>query len=288
MTNYIYVLHCPIANTVRYVGKSVEPEKRLKAHISAAKTFTYRHHTSAWIRKLLDAGLSPILEVVAEVPRGGNWQKVEREWISGAEEKGWKLTNSTAGGEGLDYLCPLAQASYRANLSAGLRRYWAQDGKKEAGKEHWAAVKARPGMKEKIDKARNAALRSPEYRNKMSELGLEIQNRPELKEKLAQARRDFWASAEGRAVFEKAFSDPEVKRKQSEAKKKTWADPEARQRMANRWTPEAKGAQAAEIASRQDKMKASITPEVLEKRNAAIKASWARRKAEKLANTPPT
>lgn len=289
MPNYIYALHCPIANTVRYVGKSVDPSKRLRAHIGSAKRLTYRHHTSAWLRKLLAVGLEPELLILEEVPDGGDWQSIERFWISQADAVGWCLTNSTFGGEGLDYICPVAAARYRNNHAEAMRKYWAKPGSKEKAAETRRLVWETPGVREKRAASIAKHYSDPDNRIRAAEIIKEINSRPEVQKKLSEARRKIWATEEGRAKFEKAFAAPEVKRKQSQAKKKTWADPEARKRMGNRWTAEAKEAQATEIARRADKMKASITPEVLARRNASIKASWDRRKAEKreaLSQTP--
>ena len=49
--------------------------------------------------------------------------------------------------------------------------------------------------------------------------------------------------------------------------------------MMNRWTPEARAKQAAEVLSRKEKIQAAMTPEVRAKQAAKLKETWAIRKA---------
>lgn len=280
MPHFIYALHCPIAGTVRYIGKSVDPQKRFRAHLNSAKNLTYKHHASAWLRKLLSEDLQPEMLILEEVPNGGNWQEAERRWIARAGSFGWKLTNSTAGGEGLDYVCPVAAAAYKENHRAAMKKYWASPAGREkavgAGTRIWAS----PGAKEKRAKSIAKHYADQENRIRAAEVLLQIMSRPEVRAKMSEAgKRNHPKSA-----LLQVLKSPEFSAEQSKRMAKRWTDTEAREKVKDaRWSDEQRAAQAAEIASRQEKMKASITPEVLEKRNAAIKASWARRKAEKLA-----
>lgn len=95
--------------------------------------------------------------------------------------------------------------------------------------------------------------------------------------KRSQVSLEVWGKH--RATIIAAFNTGEVKAKQSEKKKKTWADPEARLRMMNRWTPEARAKQAAEILGRKEKIQAAMTPEVRAKQAEKLKETWAKRKA---------
>lgn len=89
---------------------------------------------------------------------------------------------------------------------------------------------------------------------------------------------DVWSKH--RATILESFNSVETKSKQSTRKKTAWANPEVRLRMMNRWTPEARARQAAEILGRKEKIKAAMTPEVRAKQAAKLKETWARRKAE--------
>mgnify|MGYP003338373331 CR=1 FL=1 len=61
---WIYALKDPRDNEIKYVGKSNNPEKRLKGHIYKAK---YEHTRKGnWIKKLIKLKLLPILEILKE------------------------------------------------------------------------------------------------------------------------------------------------------------------------------------------------------------------------------
>lgn len=96
MTNYIYALQDPITDEIRYVGKSINPEERLKYHIKHLKreANTWK---SRWITKLLNQGLSPQLIILEEVV--GRWQEAEMFWIAYLKSIGCRLTNLTEGGD---------------------------------------------------------------------------------------------------------------------------------------------------------------------------------------------
>lgn len=272
---YIYGLKCPLAGVIRYVGKSQDPHKRLRGHLTGANTFAYKHHTSRWLRKLIRLGLEPELIVLHEVQPEERWQDVERRFISESKERGWDLTNSTAGGEGLDYMDPADSQRYRENLSAAIKKVQSERPEliarmREGGKRSWA---------ENHD-ARVAACMAgwtDESRAKHRATMAAISQTPEFKAAQSAARKEVWER--DRPLFLAAFSDPECKAKQSESKKKAWRDPEKRARLMNRWTPEAKAKQAEEVAKRRDKIKAAMTPEVRARQAAALKETWARRKA---------
>lgn len=96
MATYIYGLKDPRDGLIHYVGKSVHPRNRLQQHL---------HDTSStpkalWIRTLCIAGYRPELVILDKV-RNSEWQNAEKRWIEEGREKGWPLTNSTGGGDGV-------------------------------------------------------------------------------------------------------------------------------------------------------------------------------------------
>src|SRR5688500_3880809 len=99
---YIYGLFCPIAKTIRYVGKANDPERRLQNHVWTCEKNA--HHTARWLSGLKRKGLQPTALVLAEIDDGEDWQEQERRFIASGAEMGWKLTNSTPGGEGGGWL----------------------------------------------------------------------------------------------------------------------------------------------------------------------------------------
>tara|TARA_R110000868_G_scaffold118456_3_gene314121 strand:+ start:2105 stop:2767 length:663 start_codon:yes stop_codon:yes gene_type:complete len=94
-TTFIYTLNDPDTNEVRYVGKSDNPQKRLYMHLwRESKT-----HKWSWIKSLKDKGLTPLLEVLDEVPLD-DWRFWEKYWIAQLKVWGCDLVNHTEGGEG--------------------------------------------------------------------------------------------------------------------------------------------------------------------------------------------
>jgi hypothetical protein len=103
---YIYGLHDPRTGELRYIGKSIRPIERLGNHINE-RTNTHRGH---WIAELTRLSLRPVLVIIDSVPANSDWQSIERVYIAGALEDGCRLTNSTAGGEGIVGLCAESRA----------------------------------------------------------------------------------------------------------------------------------------------------------------------------------
>ena len=98
MKNYIYIL-IGDNNDIRYVGKTMYPKQRLYSHIKESKG-TKNNHKINWIRKLLSENKKPKMFLIDEV--GDDWQFWENYWIDQIKSWGFKLTNQTAGGEGLN------------------------------------------------------------------------------------------------------------------------------------------------------------------------------------------
>lgn len=96
ITWHIYVLIDPRTSDVRYVGWSMDPLKRLDAHIHLSKKMrTYKDH---WIQQLLSAGLRPLMQIVESGI--GDYATAERYWIAHYRQNGCRLTNLTDGGDG--------------------------------------------------------------------------------------------------------------------------------------------------------------------------------------------
>ena len=87
---FIYTLIDPITDEVRYVGKSIKPERRYREHL----TVDSNTHKSAWIKSLLKKGMEPTLKIIEECDEG-NWSDREKYWVSQYDN----LSNLTEGGE---------------------------------------------------------------------------------------------------------------------------------------------------------------------------------------------
>ena len=101
MIIYIYVLRDPDTKLVRYVGKSNEfrIKKRLKEHCQLNR-IRRNNHKNNWIKKLISEDKKPELLIIAQ-GKAENYAALEKYWIRCYSKLGFKLTNSTKGGEGL-------------------------------------------------------------------------------------------------------------------------------------------------------------------------------------------
>lgn len=149
---FIYSLSDPRTGEIRYIGKSVNPNYRLRKHIIRSKKEKY--HRANWIRSLLSAGLKPVLDIVDEVPEDC-WQALEAAYIQFfREDEGCDLVNSTPGGEA-------------GPICVG-RKHSLEARQKMRGKVPWNKGKKLPtDTRLKMSIARTGQKRSPESRDRM-------------------------------------------------------------------------------------------------------------------------
>ena len=100
-TTFIYALKDPQDGEIRYIGKSNNPKGRFSVHVWEARRSEKRNHRVNWIRKILDKGGTPELEVIDEIPFQ-YWQALEAAYIQFFRESGCDLVNGTDGGDGTD------------------------------------------------------------------------------------------------------------------------------------------------------------------------------------------
>lgn len=96
-TTFIYGLFDPRDCRLRYIGKSDNPQKRLKDHIKSSKQKN-NLRVYNWIRSLLSEGLEPSIEILEECT-SDNWQESEKAWIAECKKFGLDITNLTEGGD---------------------------------------------------------------------------------------------------------------------------------------------------------------------------------------------
>lgn len=98
----IYELRDPrdISKSPRYIGITIkELNSRLSRHLTknSLKSKTYKNR---WITKLLKESVKPTIHLIEEVIGWSYACEVEKYWIKEFKNQGYKLTNSTEGGEG--------------------------------------------------------------------------------------------------------------------------------------------------------------------------------------------
>jgi len=97
--SYTYIYTLSDKTGIRYVGKSNNPKKRYLSHITDTRNDTYKNN---WIKSLQKKKLLPILEIL-DIVSLDEWQFWEKYWIAQCKIWGFKLTNSTVGGDGIGF-----------------------------------------------------------------------------------------------------------------------------------------------------------------------------------------
>lgn len=93
----IYGLVCPNSKQIRYIGVTKHSlEKRLNEHIREGKSKTYKQK---WIKSLINKGLKPYIVLICLTDEA-NWIETEKFYIKLFKTNGFKLTNTSEGGEG--------------------------------------------------------------------------------------------------------------------------------------------------------------------------------------------
>lgn len=116
MKVYIYALCEPGTRSVRYIGMSKDPARRLREHISNARR-GLDSPLGEWLRSLSD---KPNMVTLCETCEAF-WQDDEKTYIRAARALGMPLLNSTDGGEGTLNLSPKALAK-RSAAQRGRKR----------------------------------------------------------------------------------------------------------------------------------------------------------------------
>lgn len=201
---FIYALKCPLTDEVRYVGKSVNLQGRLRRHLFDARNGGSCHRDN-WIRSGLSQGWEPRVEILDQVPEE-HWQQWEVAWIEFFREQGANLTNSAAGGEGTHNPSEETIAKRVAKVT-GMKRTPEQCARMSAsqkGKKHSPEHCAKKRAAMLGDKNPNFGKKfSPEHCTKLSvaRKGKVSWNKgkmysPETREKISAALRGKKQSAE--------------------------------------------------------------------------------------------
>lgn len=111
-STFIYALTDPRPSDLHiYIGKADRPRRRFAQHIFSADQ--EQNYKARWIRLLARIGLKPGLEILQEVPKS-EWETAEATLIHWYRVLGWRVVNSTDGGEGLNN--PTAETRLKLSL----------------------------------------------------------------------------------------------------------------------------------------------------------------------------
>ncbi len=197
-TTFIYGLFDPRNYSLRYIGKSDNPDLRLKQHMNEMKHGKKgNRHMASWIRQLLNEGLEPSIEILEECTLD-NWQESEQAWIAECKKFGLNLVNVTNGGEGMVGYVPSAET--RAKVSAMFKGRPALHLKgKPLSEEHKAKIKANSPhhkhteeTKKKISEGHKGRVFSDEHKRKIGEASkgrsVGLIRSEETKQKMSEAQ----------------------------------------------------------------------------------------------------
>ncbi len=200
--SFIYFLRDPRYGTIRYVGYSYHPDRRVCEHVKVSKkAATHRDH---WIAALLREGFYPMLHIVEEA---ADAPCREIYWIARLTAEGCSLTNSTAGGEGTSDPTSMT----RAKMSESGKRRAALPGERikraTVAKVTFSSLVRTKEWRDKIGAAHRGKVVSPETRAKMSESAKQRGSCPEERLKRSKALKALtWdqrsARTRGRVVTE--------------------------------------------------------------------------------------
>lgn len=276
MTSFIYALCCPDTQEIRYIGKANAPEIRFRKHLQASAN--PENYAQRWMAKLLRAGKRPVLIYLRRIRPEENWQEIERAAIAKGFADGLRLTNTSAGGEGVLVIRPEVEARRIANTTAT-----------------WQCLELRAKQSARLKESRNTQEMIEANRQRM----LEKWQDPEYAALNARRVREAYSTPEARkAQSERALEankNPEVVAKRVAGIKAAWDDPKKKEKWvanmaAAQGTPEAKARSAAVMtALHQDpefkaRTKARMAdPEMIKRRGLAISAAKQKKKAERIA-----
>lgn len=232
----IYALLDPRSEEIRYVGKSVNPRKRIRSH---SQRKGVNPHKDNWIGTLAEDGLEPKL-LILEIVQGDTWEECERWWIRILRECGEPLTNITEGGDtGPDPTGTSHSAESRAKMSEARKSAW--DEGLCGPRRHiqgrlfpsWLGRRHTEDTKQKMKARRRGRVVSEETRRRLSEAQRGREPHPNTLRALrdladqrrgrprsTQTKQKISASLKGRLGRKHT---KESKRKMAEAKKRDWA-----------------------------------------------------------------
>lgn len=217
---YIYTLIDPISQEIRYVGKTENIKKRQLCHISNTSG---KNKKVNWIKSLKKQNLIPFFEVIDEVEEY-EWEFWEKYWISQCKAWGYKLTNTTDGGDGGNTIGKLPSELRAATIQkikdamqgVNLGRKRSQEAIENIISGHWSRGESKDLVKNKLSqyaKLKKGSL-NPFFNKKHSEDSLNKmkvakQGIPNLKKRKQIQQIDLstgktikvWDSIKSAAIF---------------------------------------------------------------------------------------
>lgn len=124
----IYGLIDPRTEELRYVGKTVNPARRMSDYRNPLRG---KSHNKNWLLNLKEADLEPEMIIIEEVDRSV-WKESEIFWIAYFRSIGCNLNNHREGGNGFDSEEVAHYNRTRVNSPSTRRKYAERTAKKNA------------------------------------------------------------------------------------------------------------------------------------------------------------
>lgn len=250
----IYALCDPDTGEVRYIGQTANGMLRPRAHLTPSAGKGRAHYHANWIRSLRRAGKRPTIRVLEEVPNAAALDAAERRWIARGRGLGWRLTNSTDGGDGIrghHHSAETKEKISRANRGRPGRRgpqspehiaarVAALKGRQRSAAHKEAISRANrgrpmhPNTRAALLASRLGSKHSAETKAKMRAAALGRPGRP-LSErevaKLTTAAQTAESRAKRATSMRKAWSDPAFRERQRRILRESWARRLGRSKM---------------------------------------------------------
>lgn len=260
MATTIYALCDPYTEEIRYIGKTVVAlSTRLSQHVTASNKGK-RIHLHCWMRSL---GVRPVIKplaIVSDEMAG----EMEIKVIAAYRDGGFRLTNTTDGGEG--NLGLVHSEESKAKIRAwGIGR---------------KMPPISPETRERMAEAQRGKQHSPEHKAKIAAAGIGRIPTEETRAKLRASKQGFRHTPESREKLRIAHLGKKLSDEHKAKIRTACQTPEARRR--------AGAANAGRIKTREEIAKHAAalrgrrhSPEAVERMREAAVESWARRREAK-------
>jgi len=266
-----------------YIG--IGTAKRPRSHIKQARSPSGCRNglLNLTIRQHLDAGIEPVVEILAVFATRPEADEAERAAIKQygrlGRDPGGILCNVAHGGDGPDSTI-MNDPEVLQHLSEASKRRWATPGFREAQIARFKEVAASDEWHAKVSKRTKDAINEPEARAK------HVAALRRISASITKEQKSAWGKsvtdevkAKRIAALERARHDPISQARKSAgnsiAMKASWADPEARAKRKAGLKGVKKTRTAASDAARAYAVQCMNTPESNAKKGAASKSCWA-------------
>lgn len=219
---FVYLLVDPDTDEVRYVGKSANPEGRLKSHMRYKQSA--RLPVGLWARSLMSRCSAPTLRIYGACATESEAFALERLAVAEFRGGGARLLNQTDGGDGLSG--HEFSASHRQALSTATTRHW----QNPESREIQSAALRKACSSSDIRTARSSALKQKWADAAWRERMLAEMRSPEGRAKKAAAGKASWVGRDASQQIRNLWANPSCRKRILAGKRQAELRPEVREK----------------------------------------------------------